>query len=62
MSQRQGDSSTDTFGLLWDVFEIKPVDTDSVKISVDSVYTTNNNGFVEVEIFGGETIVLFLQN
>ena len=56
LKQRQGTSQFDAAnGKDWDVIEFAEViSSHTVKIIAISVYTTINNGFVEVEFYGTE--------
>ena len=53
LNERKGKSETDEDGLGWDSFDLKSVDTSSVKIEIETVYSTKNNGFIEVEFYAG---------
>ena len=55
-----GSSGTDYSGYMWDAFNLKPVDTTFVKITVSSVYTTQDNGFIEVEFYAGKHSFIYL--
>ncbi|CAI9737174.1 Hypothetical predicted protein [Octopus vulgaris] len=50
LSQNNGTSWKDDLAI-WDTFDLKPVLTNSVNITVLSVYSSYNNGFREVEFY-----------
>ena len=53
MTERQGTSGLDLTAAHYDTFEVKTVASSWVKLSVDSTYSTDYNGFIEVEIYAG---------
>ena len=40
-------------GYGWDEFDLDPVYSSKVKITISSVYSTGENGFIEAEIYAG---------
>ena len=54
LAQRTGTTYADLDGKDWDVFDLNNIYAHNVKITAQSVYTTYNNGFVEVEFYGIE--------
>ena len=56
LNARPGKSATDEHAMGWDSHELTPVDSTSVKITVDSVYSTQNNGFIEIEVHAGKHV------
>ena len=54
LRKHHGDSTMDTKAAFWDAFDLTPVISSSVKVSVDTVYSTDSNGFIEIEIYSGK--------
>ncbi len=52
LSERHGQTYTDYSGQSWDQFAITPASTDYFRIDAVSVYTSGNNGFGEIEVYG----------
>ena len=54
LKQRLAGSSTDTRSGFWDNIEIDKVDTTFIKFTISSVYTENENGFVEIKVYASK--------
>ena len=51
--KREGTSQTDISAQIWDVFQFDfDIFARNVKLTAKSVYTSGNNGFVEIEFYG----------
>ena len=44
----------DNTAAFWEPFDLTPVMSSYVKVSVDTVYSTDYNGFIEIEMYAGE--------
>ena len=55
LSENQGTSAMDTTAAVWEVFDLTPVMSSSVKVTVDTVYSTDHNGFIEIEFYAGKS-------
>ena len=53
MAKRSATTWTSYFGQHWDEFSIDHIRTTFVRIEVLEVYSTSNNGFIEVEFYTG---------
>ncbi len=59
LTERIGENNNDYNGQAWDQFAITPASTNYFRIQAVSVYSTSNNGFGEIEVFGFQCKICF---
>ena len=57
---RTSDIYTSYAGQAWDEFMLDHIRTSSIRITVIEVYTSDNNGFIELEFYTGMSELSFL--